>query len=288
MSIWRELNIKRTRDRVAIARAYAARLAEVDPGTDPGRAEALCTAYRRAHRFCDAMETGPVARIAPRGPASPKQGGARHNPVRPRRASPPRLSDAASAPEALTGDIAAALGGGDQRNAVAAMRALFRDPLFGNLPLRHTIENRILEAVGALPELPVEFGLAALTTFRWDQDARHLSDPARAIAERLCAIAEGERRIAGLRRVARHWAVRMWFDRRTLAAALLTGRYRPRLFRLALLDPLTVRAVRRLLRELRAHDADAGTRTLDSGVVAWWDNSLGADEARPNRPERAA
>lgn len=66
MSIWRDLGIKRTRDRVAIAHAYAERLAAFDPEADRARAAALCTAYERAHRFCDAMESGALVRIAPR------------------------------------------------------------------------------------------------------------------------------------------------------------------------------------------------------------------------------
>jgi len=288
MPIWHELNIKRTRDRVAIARAYAERLAEVDPVADPGRAEALCDAYRRAHRFCDAMDSGPVKRIAPRGPAAARGSAARPNPVRPRRVCPARIRDSVRAVEELTGTVTAALHGGDHREAIAALRGLFRDPLFANLPLRWAVEVALLEEIGRLEETPIEFGLAAVTAFHWDDDVSHLPAAARAIAARLCAIADGDRRVAGLRRAARHWALRMWFDRRALAAALLTGHYRPWLFRLALLDPLTARAMRGLLSELRAHGDTAVERTLDRGVIAWWDEALGHTAQPPSRPDRAA
>ena len=288
MSIWRELGLTRTRDRVAIARAYAARLAEIDPVANPCLAEALRAAYQRAHRFCDALETGPVPRIAPRWAAPARRFDAQDDAVRPRRTCPARMQDVARAVVDLTRQVMKPLRRGDQRGAIAALRGLFRDPLFGNLRLRWAVERRLLEEIGDLDDIPADFGLAALAAFKWDEASRHLPDHARAVVERLCAIAEGERRIAGLRRMARHWAVRMWFDRTAAAAALITGPYRPALFRLAMLDPLTARAVRRVLGELRARHALVVARALDRRVVAWWDAALGAQAEAPRRSERAA
>jgi hypothetical protein len=288
MPIWRELGLKRTRDRVAIAHAYAARLAEIEPETDSARADALRTAYQRAHRFCDAMETGPVPRIAPRWPSAARRTGAQDDAGRPRRTCPARAQEAGRAVLDLTCQVMAPLARGDRRGAVVALRGLFRDPLFGNLRLRWAVERRLLEQLGALDDIPVDFSQAALAAFRWEEDPRHLSISARAVVDRLRAIAESQRRIASLRRMARFWAVRMWVDRQSAAAALLTGPYRPVLFRLAMLDPLTARAVKRLLDELRARHAPTVARELDRRVVAWWDAALGIRTVPTPRTERAA
>ena len=286
MSTWHLLGIKRTRDRVGIARAYADRLAEIDPETQPGRADDLCAAYRRAHRFCDAMDSGPVTRIAPRRPG--RKIAVQQKVRRPRRTSPARAQEVSRAVESLTRSIVASLARGDRRSAIAGLHGLFRDPLFGNQGLRGLVEQRLLEDVGALNEVSPEFCTAAVSAFGWDNDPVHLPPQSRDLADRLCAIVESERWIAGLRRLARRWAVRMWFDRKTLAAAMLTGTYRPTLFRLARIDPLTVRAVKSLLKDIHTHDANLAARTLDRRVISWWDEALGVTATPPPRSERAA
>lgn len=288
MSIWTDLGLKRTQDRVAIARAYGERLAEFDPEADPDRAAALCLAYERAHRFCDAMETGPLTRIAPRRAGRSRGFAVQDNAFRPRRSSPARAQEVGCAVSGFTDAVTAPLRRGDQRNAVVALRGLFRDPLFGNLRLRWVVERCLIEEVSALQEPPVDFCLAAIAAFRWEEDPRHLPPQARAVVARLCALAETERRVAGLRDLAKRWVLRMWFDRMALAAALLTGPYRPRFFRIAKFDPLTVRAVRRLLQDIHARHGVAAARSLDRRVIAWWDEALGIAPVQPARPERAA
>lgn len=205
-----------------------------------------------------------------------------------RRVSPARAQDAADAIAGFTDAVVAPLRRGEQRQAVAAMRGLFRDPLFGNLRLRWAVERCLLEEIGALETHPVDFCFAAIDVFRWDEDPHHLPPKARAMVARLCTMAETEKRVAGLRHLARRWGLRMWFDRKALAAALLIGTYRPRLFRLAKADPLTVRAVRSLLQDIHAHAGVTAVRTLDRRVIAWWDEALGAPPVPPTRPERAA
>lgn len=288
MCIWRDLGIKRTRDRVAIARAYAERLAEFEPETDQPRAASLCTAYERAHRYCDAMDSGPLTRIAPRRAGRPLSFAVQDDAFRPRRASPARAQDAAEAIADFTDSILAPLRRGDQRNAIAALRGLFRDPLFGNLRLRWVVERCLLEELGSLQDPPVDFCLAAVSAFRWHEGVRHLPPTAQAPVARLCALAETEKRVAGLHKLARHWALRMWYDRTPLAAALLTGIYRPWLFRLAKADPLTARAVKRLLHDIHAYTGAAAARTLDQRVICWWGEALGITPVPPTRPERAA
>ena len=288
MSIWRELGIRRTRDRLAIARAYAARLQAFDPEAEPTRAGALCAAYEQAHRFCDALDSGPVPRILPRRALRGRGLPEPESPRRPCRYTRARAQEAARAVAEFTGTIMGPLGRGDQRTAIAALRAMFRDPLFGNLRLRWAVERALLEALAALPNPPVDFCLSAMAAFGWDGDTGHLPAEARALADRLCALAEGGRRIAGLREQARLWALRMWIDRTPLAAAMLTGVYRPLLFRIARADPLTVRAVRRLLKDIHAHGGGTAAHRLDKRVIAWWDEALGIAPAPPAWPERAA
>jgi len=288
MSIWRDLGIKRTRDRVAITSAYAARLAEFDPLSEPEKAAALCAAYERAHRFCEVMDGGPIPRIAPRRLGVPRGFMVQDDSFRPRRASPARAQEVGCAVADFTRAVATPLRSGDHRKAVVALRGLFRDPLFGNLRLRWAVERCLLEEVGALQDLPLDFCLAAVAAFHWEDDQHHLPPQARAVVARLCALAEGEKRVAGLRRLARHWALRMWFDRTALAAAMLTGTYRPVLFSLVRFDPLTVRAVKRLLKDIHAYDTVSVARTLDRRVIAWWDAAVGLLPTPATRPERAA
>ena len=94
--------------------------------------------------------------------------------------------------------------------------------------------------------------------------------------------------MAGLRRRARLWVLRMWVDRTAFAAALLTGVYRPMLFRIARADPGTVRAVKSLLKDIHAHSGGTAARKLDKRVIAWWDEAVGLEPAPPARSERAA
>ena len=199
-----------------------------------------------------------------------------------------RAQEAARAVAEFTRSMTGPLGRGDQRTAVAAMRAMFRDPLFGNLRLRREVECAVLEDVAGLPEPPVDFCLAAISAFGWDDDPGHLPPESRAVAARLGALVEGGKRVAGLRRRARLWVLRMWVDRTALAAAMLTGVYRPLLFRLARFDPLTVRAVRSLLKDIHAHSGGAAARNLDQRVIAWWDGAVADEPAPPARPDRAA
>ena len=288
MSIWRELGIRRTRDRLAIARAYAARLEEFDPETEPARAGALCAAYEQAHRFCDALDSGPLPRIAPRHGVKGRDFSAQEGTKRPCRYTRARAQEVARAVDEFTCMITGPLRRGDQRTAIAALRAMFRDPLLGNLRLRWEVERALLEDLATLADPPVDFCLAAISAFAWDQDPRHLVPEVRAVAERLRALVEADRRVAGLRRRARLWALRMWIDRTALAAALLTGVYRPMLFRIARADPRTVRAVKSLLKDIHAHSGGTAARKLDKRVIAWWDEAVGLEPAPPARSERAA
>jgi len=289
MSIWRELGIRRTRERAAIEDAYARRCAHIDAAANPACAAALRAARARALRFCAAMDGGAVPFIGasvpppqPRAPLPPPGRG------RGRAGGPARATEVASALSGLVERLLTPLRRGDQRMASGALRGVLRDPLLNNRALRGAFERRLLSEIALLDDCPVDFALAVVAAFRLNEGRGHLPAREGGVAARLCRIAEGEHHVAALRRAARRWAFWFPFSRRPFAAALITGAFRPRLFRLVALDPLTVRAVRRLLDELRGRYPWVVTRKLDPKVLAWWEGVLGAGKVATARPGRAA
>ena len=92
----------------------------------------------------------------------------------------------------------------------------------------------------------------AIDAFGWDRDTSHLSPEASTIAWEIVARREALERLTTLRRAARRprYLALFLFDRLPLAAAVLLGPYRPRLFSLLSLDRGTFNAVSALLSEL--------------------------------------
>ena len=87
-------------------------------------------------------------------------------------------------------------------------------------------------------------------------------------------------RVVELRRQGRGWFWEVLWDQEPLAAALLTGRCRPRLFRLLALDHGIFTAVARLLWELTCFYSAALDKELDPRTLAWWRRAV----ERPRAP----
>ncbi|MDH3476349.1 MAG: hypothetical protein OEM59_21945 [Rhodospirillales bacterium] len=297
MDIWQELGMAPSGERAAIRRAYAERLRRVHPEDDPDGFQRLRRAYEAALASLEGarvkleIKDGPnpngageaseaadatAAELPGPNAAETLAGALPH-------ALPHALPQAL--PQALPrGDWAALdarlpriltpLGRGDSAAAVAALESTLQEPLLVNIELRRLFEMRLLAALpNHLPahlHVPDDFAAAAVRAFRWDQDLRHLPPEYRFFARDLLRAAEGRRHLEKLRQRGRGWLVAYSEDKHPLAARLLTGPYRPRLFDLAALNDGLLRSMSDLLTELRAFYPDAMARELDPRTTAFW------------------
>jgi hypothetical protein len=281
MDIWQELGMAPSGDKAAIRRAYAERLKRVHPEDDPDGFQRLRGAYEAALATLEGAWVkleikGDPKRNAP-VEASAAADATASEPPEP--SAVETLADAS--PQALPhGDWAALdarlpriltpLGRGDSAAAVAALESTLQEPLLVNIELRRLFEMRLLAALPNHLPLPDDFAAAAVRAFRWDQDLRHLPPEYRFFAGDLLRAAEGRCRLEELREAGRGWLMAYCVDKRPLAAALLTGPYRPRLFRLAALSDDLLRSMAGLLTEFRAFYPDAMARGLDPRTTGFW------------------
>lgn len=298
-SLWWPLGIRPTRDRVKIRRAYARRAARLGRGKQPEARTQLDRAYERAMRFCDAMESQPVPSIA-RSTRSDEARPPERAPLLRRFARGPVVTppdtrvrrrwivDIDAAFDRAWQRIRAALLSEGDTGAATALAAVLRKPVFRNAATRHAFGIHLLRELARLDPVPEAFVTFAARTFAWPTQLRRMPPDLRATARSLLADGAGMRRLHALRRQGRWWVLRAPFDRSALAAAVLTGSYRPAFFRLVAFDPYTRRAVGHLLRDLRAHHRTLIEVELNALVIAWWDGALGLDAGRPVPEPRAA
>jgi hypothetical protein len=275
MDIWQELGMAPSGERAAIRRAYAERLKRVHPEDDPEGFQRL----RRAYEAALATLEGSWVKLEIEGGRKP------NGAVEATASEPPEPNAVEAPPDALPhalpqGDwaaldarlprILAPLGQGDPAAAAAALESTLQEPLLVNIELRRLFEMRLLAALPDYLPLPDDFAATAVRAFRWDQDLRHLPPEYRFFARDLLRGAEGARHLGQLRQKGRGWLMAYSEDKHPLAAALLTGPYRPRLFRLAALNDDLLRSMSDLLTELRAFYPDAMARELDPRTTAFW------------------
>lgn len=299
MSLWWPLGIRPTRDRVKIRRAYARRAARLTRAHWPDARKDLDLAYDRAMRFCDAMESQPVPSIArsaaaeearPPGRAPLLRRFARGPVVPPPDTRVRRrwVVDVAATFERSWQQIRGALLKSGDTGAAEALRIVLRKPLFQNAATHHAFGLYLLRELDRLEPMPEAFVAFAARTFAWPRQLRRMPPDLRAAARHLLAGGAGTRRLHALRRQGRLWVLRAPFDRAALAAAIVTGPYRPRFFRMVAYDPYTRRAVAHLLRDLRRRHRTLVEIELNGLVIAWWDGALGLEARRPLPEPRAA
>ncbi|MDH3596059.1 MAG: J domain-containing protein [Rhodospirillales bacterium] len=271
MNMWRELGIKATRDIREIRRAYAVRLKEAHPEDDPEGFERLRTAYEQALAAARGADGLP-------GFAGRRAAAAEFETVE--TAPGPAANPGSAAVEALLARVVEGLAREDEEAAVSSLGEALQDPRLTNLELRARFERRLLEEVARLDWTPEPVAAAAIEAFYWNEGVGHLPPGHQEIARGLLGIRGAKDRLDALRQAGRGWFWKFLIDQDPLAAALLTGRFRPRLFWWLALDRGIFNAVARLLWELRIFYPSLLERDLDPMTVDWWRRNVDQPRGR--------
>lgn len=298
-SLWWPLDISPTRDRVKIRRAYARGAARLGRAQQPAARNQLDLAYDRAMRFCDAMESRPVPSIARSTTGDdarpPACGSLLRRFARGPVVTPPDtrvrkrwIVDVAATFDRAWHRIRAELLTDGDTGAATALLAALSKPMFQHEATRHAFGLHVLRELDRLEPMPEAFVAFAARTFAWSTHLRRMPPDLRTAARRLLAGGTGLRRLHALRRKGRRWWLRAPFDRSAVAAAILTGAYRPMVFRVVALDPYTRGAVARLLQHLRLHNPTLVEVELNGLVIAWWGGRLSQNTRRTLPESRAA
>lgn len=260
MNIWDELGLTPTDDRGRIRRAYAERLKQVHPEDDSAGFQRLRQAYEEALR-----DTEKGRLFAPWPSASSV----------PQCETAPEVPDSGQkAVDAAVESVGAKLAGDDLAGALAALDRALRDPELAAMERRRILEQRLLRELEPDKATPTAVIDALAEAFDWRDDPSHLPPMAEERARNLLAEREMRHRLDALRRERGHWYRILLFDKRPLAAGLLLGRYRPRLFALFAFDRQVFAFATSLFAELDSLDPTLLERELDPKTVAWWRRAL--------------
>ena len=270
MDIWRELGIEATSEARAVRRAYAARLKQVHPEDDPERFQALRQAYEIALGLID-MGVEPTSHVAQ----------AQREELDERSETPDHDPDPVLA---LVAQLSDDLAQDDGDGAALRLAEALNSPALTNLDRRAYLELQLLEEMAEQGRVPPALAAQAAASFDWHRDLGHLPPAYRVLARDLLTGPSAEQRLAELGVQARTWPRRLLFDKRPLAAALLLGPYRPRLFAVLAMSRGVFHAMAGLIHELRCTYPEQMWRILDPATVAWWDRTID----RPGGPVLAA
>jgi len=275
MSIWQELGIEPTANRGEIRRAYAKRLKDVHPEEDPEGFQRLREAYEQALEACDRPSVAPNVRSAP------EQIDQADKPADGRDQSSGSDDPGLAFLDEFIGRLLQDLARGDEDSAIVGLREALGHPALVNLELRNILQERVLHTIGALPTTPQNFAEAAVEIFGWHEQIAQLSPYCQATVRNLLNLPEERERLARLVTQSRHWRRSFLFDRRPLAAALLLGPYRPRLFAILARDSMTLWAMRHTLEELMEFYPGLIGNHLNLDITAWWNRKIAEVDNKP-------
>jgi hypothetical protein len=166
--------------------------------------------------------------------------------------------------------VAAKLAGDDLESTLEALDQALRDPELAAVERRRILEQRLLAALDPEKATPTALIDALAKAFDWRGDPAHLPPMAQERARDLLAEHEARQRLEKLRRERHQWYRILLFDKRPLAAAVLLGPCRPRLFALLALDRQVFSFATDLVAELDILNPALFDQELDPKTVAWW------------------
>ncbi len=263
MNCWSVLDIERTEDIGLIRRAYARLLKQHNPEDDPEGFQRLRQAYDAAVRWAEAA----AGRIGPADEAGAGERG------RERQFS------------ALVTPVLDALERGDEEAALRLLNAATADPRFVEYEWRAAYERRLAASL-ADSSMSADFLDRAAQIFQWDAYVDFGSAGGMILTDRLADMQDAKAYLDDLNEQAANWASDVVFERCGMAAALLTGPYRPKLFRAAALDWKIFSALRDMVSGLRSFYPTEPPPALDPRTVAWWQDYMDRPRGRVNRVSR--
>ncbi len=272
MNCWSVLDIERTDDIGLIRRAYARLLKQHNPEDDPEGFQRLRQAYDQAVQWAETAATRADFVAAPtpvdeQAPEPPRDGRERQISV-------------------LIAPVLDAVASGDEETALQLLTAATADPRSVDFEWREAFEQRLAAGLSA-HTMSTEFLDRVAQLFQWDAFVDFGSAGGMILTDRLAEIQDGKAFLQDVKEQAANWASDVVFERRGVAAALLTGPYRPRLFCVAALDWKIFSAMRDMVSGLQTFYPLAPPRELDPQAVAWWQEYMNRPRGRTNRVLRA-
>lgn len=276
MNCWGVLDIERTDDIGLIRRAYARLLKQHNPEDDPEGFQRLRQAYDAAVQWAETAAAR--AEFVPTSaPASAPVDASESEPQRDGRE---RQFSALIAP------VLDALASGDEETALQLLTAAAADPRSVDFEWREAFERRLAAGLSA-HTMSAEFLDRVAQLFQWDAFVDFGSAGGMILSDRLAEMQDGKAFLQDVKEQAANWGSDVVFERRGIAAALLTGPYRPRLFCFAALDWKIFSAMRDMISGLQTFYAMEPPRDLDPQTVGWWQDYMNRPRGRTNRVLRA-
>ena len=169
-----------------------------------------------------------------------------------------------------------ALRAGHESEAIACLSQLVAHPRLVHLEYRWQYEGWLLSSLMQLAvKPPAGFTQVTSRFFGWTVPHRARAPTHRAYIDTLLIDLDLYNQVEALKVEAQGWLYKLHRSRRPLAAALLTGAYRPFWWMYALLYRGVYAAMREVWSEVKDYGREHLQAVLEPGTVVWWERWVG-------------